>query len=157
MHLKNGIARVRRVHDAWTLQTAWVMACGAIPWAILDPERLRFMVLYALLGAGFLWIGGQSASPFRRSMLGGSVGVLAVSLRPEWTPSMSLGEEVLTVLFEVAVFGVAGALVLFLRWRFGAGLPRPPVSRDAGAESGSILRLPGSNRHPTERESLSCT
>lgn len=157
MNRSNRFARVRRVHDTWTLQTAWVMACGAIPWAILDPERLRFMVLYALLGAGFLCLGGRTASPFRRSMLGGSVGVLAVLLRPEWTPSMSLGEEMLKVLFEIAVFGVAGALVLFLRWRFGAGLPRPPVSRDAGAESGSILRLPGSNRHSTERESLSCT
>lgn len=31
MYLKNPFAQIRRVHDAWTLQMAWVMACGAIP------------------------------------------------------------------------------------------------------------------------------
>lgn len=140
---------------------AWVMAVGAIPWALLDPERLRFMVLYAVLGAGFLWIGGQGANPVRRAVLGGCVGALGFLLRPEWTPSMSLGEEILRILFEVTVFGVAGALVLFLRWRFGGGLPRVPAHRDGSAETDSILGLPGSNRHATERarigESPACT
>lgn len=76
MNRSNRFARVRRVHDAWTLQTAWVMACGAIPWAILDPECLRFMVLYAVLGAGFLCIGGPRAPvPARDARgLGGRVG-----------------------------------------------------------------------------------
>lgn len=154
MHLKNPdgrFARFRAVHDAWNLQMAWVMACGAIPWALLDPGRLRFMVLYAVLGVGFLWIGGRSATPVRRAVLGGSVGALAVLLRPEWTPFMSLGEEMLKVLFEVTVFSVAGALLLFLRWRFGGGLPRAPANRDRYAGTDSILGLPASNRHATER------
>lgn len=154
-------ARFRAVHDAWTLRMAWVMAVGAIPWALLAPERLHFMVLYALLGAGFLWIGGQRANPVRRAVLGGSVAALGFLLRPEWTPAMSLGEEMLKILFEVTVFGIAGALVLFLRWRLGGGLPRAPANRDRYAETDSILGLPGSNRHATERtrigESPACT
>lgn len=163
MHLKNPdgrFARFRAVHDTWVLQMAWVMAVGAIPWALLDPGRLRFMVLYALLGAGFLWVGGQSANPVRRAVLGGSVGALAVLLRPEWTPSMSLGEEMLKVLLEVTVFGVAGALVLFLRWRFGGGLPRASENRDSAAAGDSILGLPKWSRHSTDNprigESPSC-
>lgn len=153
MHLKNTdgrSARFRAVHDAWNLQMAWVMACGAIPWALLDPGRLRFMVLYAVLGVGFLWIGGRSTNPVRRAVLGGSVGALAVLLRPEWTPSMSLGAEMLKVLFEVTVFGVAGALVLFLRWRFGGGLPRASENRDSAGAGDSILGLPKWNRYSTD-------
>lgn len=152
MHLRNRFRRIRSVHDAWSLQTAWVMACGAIPWAFLDPDRLRFMVLYAVLSAGFLCIGGPRARPFRRAMLGGSVGVLAVQLRPEWTPSMSFGGEMLKVCFEVAAFGVAGAIVLFARWRFGGGLPRLLGSRDAGEASDSVLEL-GASNHPSAKMS----
>lgn len=93
-------------------------------------------------------------------MLGGFIGALAFGLRPEWTPYLSLGEEMLKVLFEVTVFGVAGALVLFLRWRFGGGRPRAPTNRDRYAETDSILGLSESNLHTTERtrigESPSC-
>lgn len=123
-HIKRKIGWYRSSLDEWNLHTAWVMLSGAIPWAILEPDRALVMAIYALCGAAFVRMLAKRASLRQRAALGVCgvwLAVLAsraqVSSTPPDVPAilmLSL-QQTIIVLFEMAVFLVVGALVLVVR------------------------------------------
>lgn len=118
VHLKNGLSQLRNLYRDIERQTAWMMVCGAIPWAIVEPGRARVMAAYALMGALHLYIRYRRPTKIRGAVLG-AAGMTCLFLLP-WNlvfpmEPMPFHEQVLRILLEVVTFGVAAALVVLAR------------------------------------------
>lgn len=130
VHLKNGLPQLRNLYRDIERQTAWLMACGAVPWTILEPDRARVMAAYALMGALHLYIRYRRPTRIRGAVLG-AAGMICLLLLP-WNLAfpmepMPFHEQVLRILLEVVTFGVAATLVVLAR----SGVTR---RRSSGAE-----------------------
>lgn len=139
MHLKDSFVRLRPVLHDWRLHTAWVMACGAIPWAIREPDRMFVMAVYAFRGVWFHY----AAKRRETGLLPPEVLILSCVFfatifgtptprtmpTDEWITWFFFRQQVRIVLFEMAVFVIVGALVLVVRRSL------PPGSRLAARPS----------------------
>lgn len=131
MHLKDRFARLRPVLHHWGLHTALVMVCGAILWAILEPDRMRVMAVYLVHAIMFLYLSTRrEVGLFRRSVLilpCVYIATLAGDPTPpppgndEWITWFFFRQQVRIVLFEMAVFLGVGALVVVIRRLLPAG------------------------------------
>lgn len=131
MHLRDRFARLRPVLHDWSLHTAWVMVCGAILWAIREPDRIPVMAVYLFFAGWFLYLTKRrEAGLLRRSVLILPCIYIATlagnpTSRPpgndEWITWFFFRQQVGIVLSEMAVFLGVGALVLLVRWLLPAG------------------------------------
>lgn len=131
MHLKDRFARLRPVLHDWSRHTAWVMVCGAIPWAIGEPDRMLVMAVYLGHALWFLYAAKRRETrPLPPEVLVFLCIYFATLLgnptpRPpgndEWITWFFFRQQVLIVLFEMAVFLGVGALVVAVRRLLPAG------------------------------------
>lgn len=131
MHLRDRFARLRPVLHDWSLHTAWVMGCGAILWAILEPDRLRVMAVYLGHAIFFLYLSKRrEVGLLRRSILILPCVYIATLFgdptppppgNDEWITWFLFRQQVRIVLFEMAVFLGVGALVVVVRRLLPAG------------------------------------
>lgn len=125
MHLKDSFARLRPVLHDWSLHTAWVMVCGAIPWAIHEPDRMLVMAVYAAHGVWFHYAAKRRETrplpPEALVLFCMYLATLAGDPTPppasndEWITWFLFRQQFRIVLSEMAVFLSVGALVVVVR------------------------------------------